>query len=299
VLTTYVTECFLCRAPSTRVVWRENGYEARRCGCGLVYSHPMPPPDAVDCTVDHHPAEFYSYPAAFKARWMAARCPDGRLLEVGCGDGYFLAAARACGYQVFGLEPHGGRARYVAETLRIDVEPRALEDTTLPDGHFDVVYHCDLLSHFADPVAALRRMTRLLRQGGVLCFEVGILGGISPVWYRLVGEVGLGYHRWLYSPGAVRALLAQADLATEHVQRFGLAPRAIAGGMSASLRRLGRRSAPRALGTEQAPAPASRWRRLDRWLSTLLRYRLAAVAPRVGPETWLVVARPVSRAATG
>ena len=285
---TSVAECFLCRTTSPRVVWTEAGYEARRCSCGMVYTSPTPAPGSIDCTIDHHPQEFYSYSAPFKARWVARHCPPGRLLEIGCGEGYFLAAATARGYEVVGLEAHAGRARHVRDTLGIEVTGGALEDDRLPSAQFDVVYHCDLLAHFADPIAALRLMTRLLRPDGVLCFEVGMLGGISPFWYRLTGGLGLGYHLWLYSPGALRELLKRADLRLEHVQRFGLAPRALLGGVKAGLRDL--------LGRSDRSSPAVGPRRpIGRSISNFLRYRGAAWAPRIGPETWLVVARPVSQ----
>jgi SAM-dependent methyltransferase len=292
---TSVAECFLCRTTSRRVVWTEMGYEARRCTCGMVYTSPMPAPGSIDRTIDHHPQEFYSYPAPFKARWVARHCPPGRLLEVGCGEGFFLAAARTRGYEVVGLEVHAGRAQQVRDTLGIEVTAGALEDDRLRPAQFDVVYHCDLLAHFADPIAALRSMTRLLRPDGVLCFEVGMLGGISPFWYTLTGGLGLGYHLWLYSPGALRELLTRADLGLEHVQRFGLAPRAVLGGLKAGLRGLlGRSPAASIRSGGSLPAAGTR-RRLGRSISNFLRYRGAAWAPRIGPETWLLVARPVPR----
>jgi len=268
------------------------GYQGRRCSCGMVYTHPQPAPGSIDCTIDHHPVEFYAGSAAFKARWVAARCPPGRLLEVGCGEGFFLMEARARGYDVVGLDAHLGRARHVSETLQIEVESCRLEDSRLPPASFDVVYHCDLLAHFSDPIAALHLMARLLRPDGVLCFEVGILGGISPIWYRFTGGLGLGYHLWLYSGKAVYALLAQAGLHLEHVQRFGLAPRAVVGTV---VTRLGRRAARRSDSPSPLVAPR---RRIGQWVSTFLRYRVGSVTPRIGPETWLIVARPISRSST-
>jgi SAM-dependent methyltransferase len=151
------------------------------CHCGMVYTNPKPVPGSIDYTEDNHPETFYSFPADFKASWMARYCPPGRLLEVGSGHGSLLAACRARGYEVSGLEPHPSRARYVEETLGIKVEQAFLEENRLPPGSFDIVSHCDMLAHFPDPVVSLHRMSALLRPGGVLFLEVGILGGISPL----------------------------------------------------------------------------------------------------------------------
>ena len=48
---------------------------------------------------------------------------------------------------------------------------------------FDVVYHCDMLAHFHRPAEALRLMTRFLRPGGVLAFEVGFVADLPRFWY--------------------------------------------------------------------------------------------------------------------
>ena len=199
--------CVVCGGTSDSVVWHENGYEGRACKCGTLYVFPTPSPGAVDPTVDGHPPSFYSTYAGWKARWVRQCCPAGTLLEVGCGDGYFLAAAQAVGYRVAGIDPHPGRARRVAESLNIEVRCSLLEDLHWPEARFDVVYHCDLLSHFPDPLGALRKMKALLAPGGMLAFEVGTLGGIRPVWYHWIGSLDYPQHRWLYSEASLHMLL--------------------------------------------------------------------------------------------
>jgi SAM-dependent methyltransferase len=292
----YTSECFLCKKVSPQVVWREMGYEGRLCSCGLVYTHPKPSPGVIDYTIDHHPAAFYAYPAAFKARWVADHCPKGRLLEVGCGEGFFLAAAQSFGYEVFGLEPHSSRARRVRERLQIEVVESFLESHALPAKSFDVVYHCDLLAHFPEPLGALRTMSTLLRPGGVLCFEVGILGGISPRWYQLIGRVGLGYHLWLYSEQAVTSLLKQAGLRIEHLQHFGLAPGVIVSSLKGWLRRMAAPVLPPIASPTARSGARPRAQRtsqtFDEWFSNILRYRVGSIAPHIGPLTLLIVARP-------
>jgi len=187
-----------------------------------VYTHPLPE-SFVDPLDDHHQDEFYEAPSKIKADWLAAHCPSGRLVEVGCGKGYFLSEAHKRGYEVTGMEPNPERAEYVQNSLGIKVDEAFLHEHNLSKEHFDVVYHCDLLSHFADPRAALRQMTDLLRPGGVLCFEVGTLGGIAPAWYPWVGGVGLNHHIWLYSKNALEELFDQAGLEIVAQRRYGLA----------------------------------------------------------------------------
>jgi SAM-dependent methyltransferase len=286
-----MAECFLCKKESDRTVWKERAYEGRLCSCGMLYTNPSPQPGAIDFTNDPHPQEFYACSADYKAEWIARHCPQGRLLEVGCGDGFLLEAARKRGYQVFGLEPHADRARRVREQLGIDAQQDFLEDDRLPKKYFDVVYHCDMLAHFPDPIRCLRLMSSTLRDDGVLCFEVGILGGISTIWYRLIGEIGLGPHLWLYSERALKELFAQSGLVVQHAQCFGLGPyavlhkltrlfEAVAFRLLSALPRLGGRVSRKSIA------------RLHEKFLYLLHYKVGAFAPRIGPLKLLVVARP-------
>ena len=285
--------CVVCDGASPRVVWRENGYEGRACACGTVYTTPEPTPGVVDPTVDGHTESYYARPARRRVRWLRRHRPSGRVLEIGCGEGHFLAAAQAAGYEVAGVEPEPGRARRAARRLAAPVQCALLETCALGNARFDIVYHCDLLSHFADPVAALRTMTGLLRPDGVLAFEVGILGGIAPRWYSMIGGLGYPQHRWLYSEGSLRRLLARADLELTHATRFGLAPTVLAVSAIRSLARASRpwRSA-RTSATGIAPPTRSTASRVVDRLEPFWRYTAGRLAPGVGPATVFAIARP-------
>lgn len=283
--------CFLCDLPAGREVWRENGFSARECpGCHMLLAWPPPVEERFDPTDDIHIEEFYSLSAPFKARWVARRCPPGRLLEIGSGEGPFLAAARRLGYEVVGLEPHPARARRCRERHGIEVVEGLLEDHPLPTAGFDVVFHIDLLAHLADPVDGLRRMVALLAPGGVLCFEVGVLAGISRSWYPRIHSLGLGPHRQLFSRRSLDLLFARAGLEVVDRQWFGCGPWHLLGRGGGWVRRLadsvGR-------GTEAAePGTSPGVVRLHQRWRTFLRYRVGALTPGLGPQTGLVVARP-------
>src|SRR5580704_3498066 len=123
--------CLICGTSTGRPVFQKSGYEGRLCSCGLVYLCPPPPADAVDATVDLHPDFFYALPAEMKVRWLANSCSRGRLLEVGCGEGFFLDAAKAHGFEVAAIEPHHDRAHRVAARLGIKVECAMIEHSQI------------------------------------------------------------------------------------------------------------------------------------------------------------------------
>jgi SAM-dependent methyltransferase len=279
--------CFLCDKASETVIWQEEGIEGLLCDCGMVYTNQFTCLTRPEPTREYHPQHFYALPAAFKSSWVARHCPRGRLLDVGCGAGFFLAAVREHGYAVLGLEPSPAYDQEL-EKRGLTVVHEYVEETSLPPHSFDVVYHCDLLAHFPDPIRCLSAMCELLSPEGVLCFEVGLLGGISPYWYSLIGRIGLGQHLWLYSDLAFKRLMRKAGLEIVHVQYFGLSAQVLGTRIFGALNKrliapawqaVSRNGRERAVAAQQS-------------LINLLRYRVGSILPGVGPQTLLVVAKP-------
>jgi len=93
----------------------------------------------------------------------------GRILDVGCGYGFFLYHMAERGWQVEGIEISAEGRHYAAEHFpRIRVRPKALPDPEIPDCSFDVVTLFYVLEHLADPVGVLREVRRILKPDGLL-----------------------------------------------------------------------------------------------------------------------------------
>lgn len=282
--------CVVCGQASGAVIVRAGDYSRRRCSCGTIYTTPLPADGEVDFTYDAHPEPFYALAANHKAEWLSRVCSPGRLLEVGCGPGAFLVAARQRGFDVHGLEPHPGRAAIAIRRHGLDVRREYLAATTWPASSFDVVYHCDMLSHFPDPIQSLQEMIRLLRPNGRLFFEVGLMGGLGRPWYWLARR-GLEHHLWLYSEAGLVRLLDAADLEIEKSQSFGLVPYVVLGKTAAALRKLvcgGLLATRTQVGRNLAQRVESGVHSFRNWL----RYSVGAWGPKMGPKTVLIVARP-------
>jgi SAM-dependent methyltransferase len=258
-----------------------------------VYIDPAPTPGTVNPAEDHHLETYYSLPAKVRLDFIRKFRPTGKLLEVGCGRGEFLTLARRNGYQVAAVEPNPEAARAASDTLGIEVEQALIEESVLPEKSFDIVFHVDLLSHFPDPVRAFCKMASLVRPGGIVCFEVGVFGGLAPGWYPWVGRIGYPQHLWLYSEDAISSVLARAGLQVEGVQRFGLLPATV-------LSTIGNRSVRRKISRPRSEAGRSAqptgFYRAYSWLQYLLRYQIGKFVPAVGPHAMLVAARPVEPA---
>lgn len=117
--------------------------------------------------------------------WMLRNLPprlprQGRLLDVGCAAGFFLAEARAF-YEVQGVELSAWSSAFARERLSLPVFTGTLQQAALPANHFDVVTLWDVIEHVPDPVPLLIDAARVLRQDGRLVLTTGDWGSAYAV----------------------------------------------------------------------------------------------------------------------
>jgi SAM-dependent methyltransferase len=96
----------------------------------------------------------------------------GRVLDIGCGAGEFLASFTARGWESVGVEPaaeYAARAR--ARGIQV-VEQILTPAVATTLGTFDVVLLAHVLEHVPRPLEMVRMVRGLLRPGGVFYCEV-------------------------------------------------------------------------------------------------------------------------------
>jgi 2-polyprenyl-3-methyl-5-hydroxy-6-metoxy-1,4-benzoquinol methylase len=103
------------------------------------------------------------------------RLAPGRLLDVGCGTGGFLAAAQAKGWEVAGIDFDAVAVRAARERLGVQsVEPWTLEEfiERRPGERFDAVTAFEVLEHVDEPRSFLERCFDLTQPGGHFAVSV-------------------------------------------------------------------------------------------------------------------------------
>jgi 2-polyprenyl-3-methyl-5-hydroxy-6-metoxy-1,4-benzoquinol methylase len=95
----------------------------------------------------------------------------GRLLDVGCAYGFFLEEARRQGWRAEGIDLSAGAIAH-AESRGLDARVASLESAEFEAESFDAVTMFYVLEHLLDPRAALEKVHRWLRPGGVLLLRI-------------------------------------------------------------------------------------------------------------------------------
>jgi SAM-dependent methyltransferase len=144
-------------------------------------------------------------------RELEADTPPGRLLDVGCATGDFLAAAQERSWAAQGVEL-SGHAAAVARRRGVDVRVGTLRNARFPDASFDVVTMLDVIEHLNDPMAELKEVRRVLRPGGIICVE-------TPNWDSIYRRV-LG-RRWAALQPRLHLLYFDSTTLREAVGRAG------------------------------------------------------------------------------
>jgi len=103
-----------------------------------------------------------------------ARChvASGRLLDVGCGGGHFVHAARDAGWRAIGTDLSHSACR--AATVAAGAPVAQAQAGALPfrDGALDAVTLVNVLDHTASARGTLDEVARVLRPGGLLVVRV-------------------------------------------------------------------------------------------------------------------------------
>jgi SAM-dependent methyltransferase len=142
--------------------------------------------------------------------------PPARILDAGCGWGTTLFALEQAGFRAAGMDvsrrvldrlDRPGRSLFEAD-LSCDILPGIMPP-------FDAILALDVIEHIDDDRAAVARLSRLIRPGGVLILSVPALPELFSEFDTIQG------HRRRYLPDTLRAACDGAELEVARIFWWG------------------------------------------------------------------------------
>jgi SAM-dependent methyltransferase len=224
---TFDPAAFSARVFSARRLPDRVHYRMVRCNtCGLVRSDPVAGEELLaqlyESSSFDYGQEVQSLQATYGRAlgWLQARSPrQEALLEIGCGNGFFLQQASRQGWrEVRGVEPSADAVAKAPPELDGAIVQDMMRSGLFAPQSFDAVCLFQVLDHIADPVALLEECIAVLRPGGhilalnhnVRAWSARLLGERSPI-------VDIE-HTYLYSPATMRGLFAKAGFCDPQVR---------------------------------------------------------------------------------
>ncbi len=145
-----------------------------------------------------------------KLSYMGRKGQGKRLLEIGSGKGRFLAAAKAHGYEVFGIEPSDRSAFFARKRLGEviwSVNWANMDTVAELRQDFDGIYLWHVLEHLDEPNAALATFRKRLKPDGSIIIGVPNFASSQARsgkanWYHLDPS----RHHQHFTPASLQAL---------------------------------------------------------------------------------------------
>jgi SAM-dependent methyltransferase len=147
--------------------------------------------------------------------------PSGKLLELGCLTGHFLALARDAGYEPTGIEPDPSAAEYARRRFDVMVHETVIPDLQLDDRTFDVIAMFHVMEHLTEPMETLVHLRRILTDTGLLAIEIPIMDTLIPM---IMGRRHRHYtfdHTLFMSRGRALEFLQKAGFKVLHTELTG------------------------------------------------------------------------------
>lgn len=186
-------DCNLCGSSHFTVLAKENDLPVVICKkCGLVYVNPRPS--------DRELEKFYQqyFPPGVSVRWKKATYdlfhtdikriegyrPRGRILDIGCGFGFFLHLMQERGWEVHGCDLSLVATKHAIEQLGLTrIKCGLFQKHHYPTDYFDVICAWYALHHVSNPKQVLEKAHASLKSGGIIALRVPNLNLFKCLWW--------------------------------------------------------------------------------------------------------------------
>lgn len=222
------TNCLICSSPDLKPL---SGYEKAhlcKCGnCGFVFAQKIPTSQELEEHYEGYGRNDYLSPITIKRYnelldQMEPYRKTNKLLDVGCGIGYFLEEAKKRGWEVYGTE-FTDEAVAICIQKGIYIQKGVLDPANYEKESFDVITSFEVIEHINNPIEELTNFNKLLRKGGLVYLTTPNFN--SLLRYRLKSAYNVivyPEHLSYYTPSTLKQVFVKAGLTARRIESTGI-----------------------------------------------------------------------------
>lgn len=225
------TDCLVCQSPHLKRLERyyAKDYLVQCQNCGFVFAEKIPSPQDLEAYYEGYGRNDYLSPLTVKRyeellqSWEPYR-QTNRILDVGCGIGYFLETAKAKGWEVYGTE-YTDRAVEICASKGIAMQKGELNPDLYASESFDIITSFEVIEHINNPREEIAKFYRLLRRGGVVYITTPNFN--STLRYYLqehYNVIAYPEHLSYYTPATLRRLMETMGFKKVWIKTTGISP---------------------------------------------------------------------------
>jgi 2-polyprenyl-3-methyl-5-hydroxy-6-metoxy-1,4-benzoquinol methylase len=226
-----IEQCNLCGKSQSKLKYQVDGFDIVQCtDCSLIYlKNPLSITGEQELYDDYYKISFSqdyhrnSADPGLKTLWeineqrvqmIKTIILNGKLLDVGSGQGFFLYHAQQHGFSVTGVDVSSRAVEFCEQTFHINVHLQNINQDFNPGEKFDVITMWHILEHVSDPLGFVKRLHQYLSPQGKLIIEVPNINSVkfrfASGQNRWIGGNHPRHHKYFFSWKTLRHLLSKA-----------------------------------------------------------------------------------------
>ncbi len=163
------------------------------------------------------------YSVRWKRRLIARLHERGRILDLGCGTGEFLAEMKRSGWEAMGVEMSPEAAEYARNRLGLAVDRSAVDEPIRISEQFDVITLWHVLEHVHQPQQVFGNLHNLLKPDGLVVIAVPNVASPDAVTYgRHWIALDPPRHLLHFTPTTIRRMLKVHDWRLVEIRQIPL-----------------------------------------------------------------------------
>ena len=222
------SNCLICNSNNLLIY---KGYEkvhlCKCAACGFVFSKKIPSKEVIEKYYENYGLGDFISPITIKRyheildEFEPFR-KTNRILDVGCGTGYFLNEAKKRGWEVYGTEI-SQKSVDICSKKGIIMKKGFLNAADFEPNSFDIILSIEVIEHINNPKEEMSNFYTLLRKGGLVYVTTPNFNSLLRLKLKAAYNV-ITYpeHLCYYTPNSLKKLFKLNGFKKHKIKTTGI-----------------------------------------------------------------------------